>query len=205
VDIDVNLDGPLRFLRKRDLALPVGYDRLDIDENGKAIPLSARYTRLDTCLQKVQVDSEIETIVLDSATGFTDILMAETLRRQPGIKDGRQIWGFFYEYGKHFLSMLSQMRKHIVFTAHETIKEDRIDQSLKYRVSWPGQLGDKIGAFFTDVWRCEVQSSGGLDPKHKWLVRTMPDYRYDLKNSFEFKPLFEFTWDQVVAQLENGK
>jgi hypothetical protein len=205
VDMDVNLEGPLRYLRKRNMRLPLGYDRLDIDDNGAPVPLVSRYLRLETCFNKVQLLPEVQTIVLDSATGFTDILMAETLRRQPDANNNKntyQRWGFFYEYGKHFLTKLGQMRKHIVFVAHERPEKDEFDGTVKYRVSWPGRLGENIGIFFTDVWRCEVSSSGGLEPKHKWLVRTMPDHKYDLKNGFEFKPLFEFTWDQVAQRLQ---
>lgn len=202
IDIDVNLDGPLRFRSKRNLPLPVGYDRLDIDEKGAAVPPVARYLRLDRCLIEAQQNPDIETIVIDSATGFTDILMEEVKRRQPGVKDGRQLWGFFFEYGKQFLATLTSMRKHIVLIAHERVEKDEVEGGLKYRVNWPGQLGDLIGGFFTDVWRAEVQSIGGLQPSYKWVVRTMPDYRFTLKNGFEFPAIFEFSWALVEQKMK---
>lgn len=209
VDVDVNLGGTIRFLRNHGMQLPVAYDVLDRDEEGKDVAPMWRYQRLNKCLKEAQMDPNIETIVLDSATTFADVMIAEVLRTQnkqaiSDYKDGRQFWGFFANCGRQFLGTLSQMRKHIVLVAHEKI-EKTPDGSVAYplKVAWPGQVGQNIGLFFTNVWRCEVMTiPKGMETTYRWQIRTMPDYKYELKNTLELPPVFEFKWETIAEKLK---
>jgi len=201
MDVDVNLGGPLRFCNAHNLPKPIGYDRLDIDETGAVVPMIARYPRFEKLLNEAYINPEVKTLVIDSATGFTDILMAEVKRQQPSVKDGRQLYGFYLEAGKQFLGKLTQIRKNVVLTAHERIEQDAMTGITQYRVAWPGQLGDYLGAFFTNVWRCEVEREG-LPPKYKYVVRTMQDAQhYGLKNDLELPPVFSFDWNIIQHKL----
>lgn len=203
VDVDVNLGGPLRFCKNHNLPIPVGYDRLDIDENGNIVPPTQRYLRLEKFITDAQVNPNVKTIVIDSATGITDVLMAEVKRQQPGVKDGRQLYGFYLEAGKQFLGKLTQIRKHVVVTAHEKIEQDAMTQITQYRIAWPGQLGDYLGAYFTNVWRCEVDREG-IPPKYKFVIRTMQDTQHHgLKNDLELPPIFTFDWNLIQSKLES--
>lgn len=206
IDIDINLGGTLRFLKENNLALPVGYDVLDKDETGAEVQLKQRYQRLNKCLLDAQTNPEVETIILDSGTTLADVLIAEVLRQQgknliTDFKDGRQFWGFFGNLGRGFLALLTQMRKHIVLIVHEKIMT-LPDGGVVYpvKVAWPGQVGQNLGIFFTNVWRCEVQSQVG--GKYQWLIRTMPEYRYELKNTLGLPPTFEFKWETIQKQLD---
>ena len=206
IDADVNLGGPLRYLRQNNLTLPIGYDVLDKDEEGKDVPPMQRYQRFTKLLNQVQPMDEVKTIVIDSATSFAEILLDETKRLQPSVKDGRQLWGFFFTYGKELMSRLKLMRKHIVFIVHEKL-ERTPDGSIifPYRIAWPGQLGLIMASFFTDVWRCEVVSKQvGMETKYTWQVRTMPDYQFKLGNSLGLPPVFEFNWDMIQAKLDEA-
>lgn len=201
IDIDVNLGGPLRFCKSHNLPLPVGYDRLDIDEKGAEVPPLLRYPRFEKLFTEAQLNPDVKTIVFDSATGFTDILMQEVKRQQPSLKDGRQIYGFYLEAGKQFLTKVIQTRKNIVMTAHEKIEQDGMTQIVQYRIAWPGQLGDYLGAYFTNVWRCEVQTEG-FPPKYKYVLRTMQDVQHHgLKNDLELPPIFQFDWNVIAERL----
>lgn len=209
IDVDVNLGGTLRFLKSHGLQLPVGFNVLDRDENGVEVPMKQRYLRLDAYLKEAQLNSDIETIILDSGTTLSDVMIAEILRQQnrnaiADFKDGRQFWGFFAILGRHFMGTLASMRKHIVLTLHERVMTNE-SGAVVYptKVSWPGQVGQNIGLFFTNVWRCEVQQvPTGLDVKYKWQIRTMPDYRFELKNSLELPPTFEFNWNTIAEKLK---
>lgn len=201
LDVDVNLGGPLRFCQSHKLPMPLGYDRLDVDENGVVVPPIQRYLRFEKLLTEAYNNPEVKTIIIDSATGFTDILMAEVKRQQPSVKDGRQLYGFYLEAGKQFLGKLTQMRKNVVVTAHERIEQDAMTGITQYRVAWPGQLGDYLGAFFTNVWRCEVDREG-IPPKYKYVIRTMQDTQhYGLKNDLELPPTFVFDWNLIQSRL----
>lgn len=206
VDIDVNLGGTLRWCRINNKQLPVGFDTIDRDETGAMVPMAARYARLDRLLQEAQANPAIETIVLDSATNLADVLVAETLRKQGKSVMSKQEWGFFFSYGKALMGTLSSMRKHIVLTAHEKVNKNEAGAVVyPIKLAWPGQLGQIIGAFFTDVWRCEVETKpSGLATEYSWIVRTMPDYQYELKNSLGLPPKFKFDWNLVVERLKGG-
>jgi AAA domain len=204
IDSDVNLGGALRYLREHNLQLPVGFDVLDKDEAGKDIEMSLRYTRFITLMSEAQKNPLVQTIVIDSATSFTDILTAETARLQPSVKDGRQLWGFFFTYGKELMARLRLIRKHIILIAHEKT-EKLLDGSIAYpvRVNWPGQLGLIMGSFFTDVWRTEIKRSG-FEPnvKLEYVVQTMPSYQYKLGNSLGLPGEFVFNWNLIAEKLK---
>ena len=206
IDSDVNLGGPLRYLKEHNLPLPLGYDVLDKNGTGADIDMSLRYTRFMTLMSEAQKNPDIQTIVIDSATSFADILLAETARMQPSVKDGRQLWGFFFTYGKELMARLRLIRKHIIFIAHEKV-EKLPDGSVVYpvRIAWPGQLGTIMASFFTDVWRTEVKQVGySPNAKYEWIVRTMPNYQYKLGNSLGLPDEFVFNWKLIEEKL-HGK
>jgi hypothetical protein len=200
-DCDIGLGGPLRYLRKNGGTLPLGYDIIDRDEHGKEVPPNERYQRLGKCLNTAIKDPTVQTIVIDSATKLSDYMIEEVLRQQGKKEMSISMWGFYLALWKHFISQLTAQRKHFVLICHEKVEKDEIDQSLKYFVLIPGQIQNIIGSLFTDVWRCEVSGSVGPNPKHTFAVRTMPDYRYQLKNSLGLPPLMSFDWALIESKL----
>lgn len=202
VDADVNLGGPLRYCKNHSLSMPIGYDRLDVDEKGVVVPPMARYLRLTKLVEESEKNSDIKTFVLDSATGVSPIIMDEVKRQQPSLKDGRQVYQFFLQATRDFISKITLMRKNFVFIAHEKVEQDAMTQITQYRIAWPGQLGDYMGAFFTNVWRCEVEREG-LPPKYKFVIRTMQDTQHHgLKNDLELPSTFQFDWNLIQQKLE---
>lgn len=211
IDLDVNLGGPLRWIRERGLALPVGYDVLDKDETGKDVPLSQRYIRLDKLIREVAVNPDVDTVIFDSATNLVDVLIAEVLRQQNKTAMSKQEWGFFFTLSKNWFGTVAQMRKHIVIPAHEKVNKDPQGAViLPYDVAWPGQFGSIIGAFMTDVWRTEcvegppTMVAGKMQKAYSWMVKTMPSYQFKLGNSLGLPPEFEFKWDTIAAKLTGG-
>jgi hypothetical protein len=204
IDSDVNLGGPLRYLRDHNLPLPLGFDVLDKNGTGQDIDMSMRYTRFQILMSEALKHPDIKTIVIDSATSFSDVLLAETQRMQPSVKDGRQLWGFFFTYGKELMARLRLFRKHIIFIAHE--RTDKLpDGGVVYpvRIAWPGQLGQIMPSFFTDVWRTEIKQVGfSPNAKYKWVVQTMPSYQYKLGNSLGLPDEFEFDWKVIESKLK---
>lgn len=210
IDLDVNLGGPLRWIRERGLALPVGYDVLDKDENGKDVPMPNRYARLDKLLMAAQDNSEIDTIVVDSATNLVDVFIAEVLQQQKKSAMSKQEWGFFFTLSKNWFGKAAQFRKHIVIPAHEKVNKDPQGAVvLPYDVAWPGQFGQIIGAFMTDMWRTQCSEgvptmvNGKMQKEFKWQVQTMPSYQYKLGNSLGLPAEFEFKWETIAAKLKS--
>jgi hypothetical protein len=201
-DLDLNLGGPLRYLKEHNKTLPVGYDVIDRDETGKEVDPKFRYIRLAKCLQEAVANPEVKTIVVDSATKLSDYMIAEVLRQQNAQAMTIQHWGFYLALWKQFISQLSVQKKNFILVCHERVEKDEVDQSLKYFVMVPGQMGNIIGSLFTDVWRAEVNEKAGIPPTYQFLVRTMPSYRFNLKNSLGLPPVFEFDWKVIEEKLK---
>lgn len=202
IDLDVNLGGPMRYQRNHQLPLPVGYDRVDVDELGFPVPEELQWDRLDKLLKAAQTNPEIETIVIDSATKLADMLFRQTERKNSAVKDGRQIFMFFLNESKKLIALLTQMQKNLILLAHEKVEKDEMTGVTQYRLAWPGQLGDYMGAFFTNVWRTEV-TSVGFPPKPEFNVRTFQDpQHYGLKNDLELPTLFKFNWKTVEEKMK---
>jgi hypothetical protein len=176
--------------------------------NGKEKALANRYNRMVELIKRYSVDPKIQTLVISSATKFVDVLINATLAQQnkdniEEYKDGRQFWGFFARNSAFFFETLTKMRKHIVLEAHEKINKDPTG-SVVYptKVNWPGQVGQIIGAYFTDVWRCDMSTTGfGANATSDYVLRTTPDYRYELKNSFSLPATFKFDWKVIEEKL----
>lgn len=212
-DLDVNLLGTLIFLKENKLQLPIGYDNISTDDEGKPVPPLQQFLRLNEKLMQQQANPAIQTIVLDSGTNLADVLIYEVCRQQgkaniAGFKDGRQFWGFFAPFCRNFFSVLAQFRKHVVLTAHEkiqTLESGAVVYPIK--VAWPGQVGANIGAFFNCVWRAEVEKlpDGPNKMKYIWRIRTKPDGQFELKDTLGLPALFEFSWDKIQQALDKAK
>lgn len=209
IDVDVNLGGTLRFLKERNMTLPVGFDVLDKDESGADVPIAMRYQRLAKLLIEAQTNDAVESIVIDSGTTLAPVFIAEVCRQQgkaniQSFKDGRQFWGFFAPLAQHFMATLSVMRKHVVLIVHEkTNKSETGAIMLPYKVAWPGQVGENIGVFFTNVWRCECkQTPSGTHINYEWNIRTAPDQRFELKNTLGLPAVFPFNWKLIEEKLK---
>lgn len=200
-DCDINLAGPLRWLKANGRPLPIGYDVIDRDGDREVDP-GFRFERLVNCVSSALADPQVKTIVIDSATKVSDYIMSHVLRQQGKKQMEMQSWGFYLNYWKDFVLKISAQRKHFVLIAHERVEKDEVDQSLRYFLNIPGQFAYIAGSLFTDVWRCEVVSSGfGAQAKYTWQIRTMPDWKFQLKNSLGLPPVFEFSWAEIERRL----
>lgn len=204
-DLDHNLGGPVRFAREHGLPLPVGYDVVDRDDEGKPIERRLQFKRMVERAQALNNDPNVETFVYDSGTIVVDLLIEEVLRQQgktavSDYKDGRQFWNFFAVAAKQFMGALTNTRKHIVFTIHEKQNKDT-NGAVVYPVrnTWPGQTGEMLGLWFTDVWRAQTKNEGN---KVKYVLATTPSYQYALKNSLGLPAEFEFDWKLIESKLK---
>lgn len=209
IDLDHNLGGPLRFARENGLPIPVGYDVVDRDEDGKEVLKINRWARLEKILNKLINDPNVETIVIDSGTLLSDMLVTETLRGQgktaiADYKDGRQFWGFYAVAGKQLMATITSIRKHIIVPIHERMDTDENGKVVfPVKVTWPGQVGEMISLFFTDNWRVQLEQQINVrPPKYDQVLYTMPSFQYALKNSLGLPDKFKFDWKLIESKLK---
>lgn len=195
-DCDANLAGALRWLKANGKPLPVGYDTID------EVEPKSRFAHLVKCVGEAAASPDVETIILDSATKISDYIMAHVLAKQGKSQMEMTSWGFYLSFWKDLIAQLSTCKKHLVLLVHEKVEKDEIDQTLKYFLAIPGQFGGIAGALFTDVWRCEAETKGfGAAAKTEYVVRTSPNFKFQLKNSFGLPVTLPFDWAKIEALL----
>lgn len=207
IDVDLNLSRAIGRMQELKLQLPIGYDVLDRDESGAAVAPQNRYDRFIKLAVAAEENPAIQTIIIDSATTFADVLEAYIRKLQPALataKDKRQFFGFFWQYGRNFMDVLKGFRKHIILICHEKLKTDTEGNPIyPYKVAWAGQMGDMMGAFFTDVWRCaSVEKVEGGRKVNKFVVQTAPTYKHVLGDSLGLPDEFEFKWELIEEKLK---
>lgn len=203
LDCDINLRGPLQWLREQKKALPLGYDIIDRLEDGTIVRPADRFERLVSCTNKAASVAGVQTLVFDSCTKIGDYIKDYVLKKNPTKSGGfeQSSWGFYYKEWVNLVATVTAAKVHCVFIFHEKVDKDEADGSMKTFINVQGQFRDVAGALFTDVWRCHVKL-GALSGPNEWLVQTTPEYRYALKNSFGFPKEFKFDWKFVEEKLK---
>lgn len=208
IDCDLNLAGPLRWLRASGRPLPLGYDTIDRTDDGKVVPEALRWQRVCDVIRGLAANPlapQIETIVIDSMSKMNDYNKAHVLRTNPTKSGGfeQTSWGFYYSNWVALVGTITAAKVNFVLTAHDKVDKDELDGSTRIFLNVQGQFQAVAGSLFSDVWHAEVKNSGGLAPKHEWLVRTIQDFKHaGLKNSFGLPPVFEFDWKVIAEKLK---
>lgn len=206
-DMDHNLAAPARFTKRQH-----HYDQSSVNDAGIPIPPAQQYKHLNECLAAAVNSPIIDTIILDSFTTLSDILIAEIRRQDPKIADPTiplriQDWGKFAYLFKEIIMRLRHTGKIIICIAHQKVEKDEADSKFKTFLNIPGNNANYISGLFTDVWAPfpHITGVGGLQ-KHEWFIRSLPlsenDHR-GTKSSFGLK--VTEPWDNVVKILGSLK
>lgn len=201
---DLNFKSGVDYLAKigRSANL-VGFDTPGIDEAGKIVQSNQRYDRMFKQLQYAAASTDVDAIVLDSATFIEDIIKAKICGavKDEQIKlDGFKQWGDLSLTWKSLILQLRSSGKKLIMTAHEVKEKDESDQIFKYKISVDGKIASMFPALFSDVWRTEVKET---NDKHQWMVRTLGNVRQEhLKNTYGFDGLL--SQDDLVKKLQEG-
>jgi AAA domain len=179
-DCDNNLSGPASFLKANNLPA-FSYDVINIDDGGKEVSTTQRWSRLTSCLKAAVENPNIKTIVVDSLSSISDYLIEHILSTE-GQKTMRiQDWQPFQFMMKRLITYLRSSRKLIIFIGHESTEKDEVDGIIKYFILVPTRLKDNLGGMFSDVWRIECEQTG--DKKYTYSLRTKPTVRFALGTS----------------------
>jgi len=190
---DLNFESAKRYLQKiNNIANIVGIDVGDVDETGKVIPLSERYARMFKCLGEAIKDPNVETIFIDSATFISDYIMAKlTLASSiETIPWGKEKGGDYLRVWRSLINQLRTSGKRFIMSAHERVLKGVLDDILQNQVNLWGGIRDNIGAYMSDMWRCEVFSSGLPNAKTEYRVRVIGNAQNKLKNNFGWEEPF---------------
>lgn len=177
-------------------------------KNGKAVkPIEVWQNFVDQ-LELVGVDKEVGTIVIDSLTTMAEVLMDKVLKSadpatRVEIQHWGDVWRFFKWLGESLLCA-TDLDKHVVWIAHEQIKE-YIDakgvtiRPPKYFLALGGKAKSDLDLFFTDVWRAYTKKQTTAPYGVDYWIRSLPDEYHTAKSALQVPP--DFLWDSQLSSI----
>lgn len=188
-DCDLNLDGPERYLRKeRKLELNYAYDCIPLNEDGTPRPVEKCYDYLMDQLRPDKLTA-YKWVCIDSLSQVNEFIIRKILAEQRKTEMEARHWQPFKTCALELLiGRLRHLGRNVIVTAHE-VKLTRpagpqaVMQEIiiGYEPFFQGRVGEMLGGFFTDMWRCTAQAApaGRVD----YLLETNRTALSDLKNS----------------------
>lgn len=187
LNCDLNLDGPLRWLKSQGINVDPFVSCPLIDEKGQAVPRQQQYALAAKQLGEFCASPDVETIFIDSATTFFDLVMTATLMQQKRrVTDldwskpmefdentTQQDWGAFYKNAYKLIFKLKASGKTIIISLHIKVEKDELTKGLYRALAIPGQTGQQIAGWFSEVWKLERTVEGfgaNMKPKHTVAV-----------------------------------
>lgn len=179
-----------------------------------SIPLPEQWGYVSECINAAIKVPEIRTIVLDSATALSDMLIAHilkfgtklTIAGQPSME--MQHWGPFAAIWKKLIMGIRASGKMLVLISHERVIEDQLNGSKSIGPLIGGSLKDNLGSMFTDVWHAEHRTKPNREKPGQmtteYFVRTQPFANMTLGTSLKDLPAeFVVTPEEVLKRVPN--
>jgi len=203
-DCDNNIYGPMTYLERQKKNPNFHYDVIDVDDNGREIPVEKRWTRLTECVRAAATHPEIKTIVVDSLSKVSDYLIAHILHYEKVSTMRIQDWQPYQNLLKKLVIFTRSCGKNVIFCAHEHVEKDELDGVLRCCVALPSKLAHHIGGLFTDVWRAEY-SPGAGGQEGRYMIRALSSARMSLGNSINLPPVFPMDFAAEPKLVERFK
>ena len=203
IDCDNNLTGPTRYLQESKLASsPFMWDTVDMDDSGNTVPEPQRFARFSKIANEMIADSNIETIIIDSAFKLQQYIKADVQRQ--GITDSFKIWDGLLVGWRQVINRLKTCGKIFILIAHEKPEKDEVEGIIKYFIDLQGSFQNEIGRHFSDVWRTETEQDLKTG-KSKYFVRTASNARLQLKTSIPLPARFEALYPVIAEAMTKGQ
>ncbi len=220
LDCDRNLNGPVRYLESLNRKPTFFYDTPFTDAKGTPLPREKQPDRAVELLNEAVNNPEVETIIIDSLTSFTELVyiqvylsMGQTVTKAENLKDldkkfEFEHWGRLLQIYRKLIFWLKGCGKRIVFTAHIKVEKDEMDSASRLLnfINVPGQIRDYISGWFEEVWQCYTDMEGaGSTAKNVRKVRTVPDSRshnLGLKSSVGLGNTFNADMETIMKKIK---
>lgn len=213
IDADMNLASGARVLTP---GKKWGYSQPALTDDGKEVPLDARWLRCVDETKAMLKNPEIETIVIDGLGVMCEWIMAHIVKVNKAAGTNKTGKMELRDYGdlarllREYIMMLRLPGKYVVVTSHQSAEKDETNGSFRYSLAIPGQSKETLGGLFTDVWATMASNIGG---KCKYEIRTKPTgLHVALGTSFDFPSAIDITdktpdqiWSILSPQLKPTK
>jgi AAA domain len=211
IDVDLNLNSAVRVANGKEFY----FSQPSIDEKTSLeVPIEKRWPIVVEETKKMILDPNIKTICVDGLTILSDWLLAycEAELVKGGINIQKEYMAKYQRYGiimPQYISMLRSSGKLIFVTCHQLMDKEEGTGRVRYFLALPGQLKDRLGGFFNDVW---AMSSTPAGASVKYEIRTKPTgFHVNLGTSLDLLPSIDITnksleetWGMLSAKLVGG-
>lgn len=140
------------------------------------------------------------TVVLDSLTLFADALMADVVKKNPGIKrpvpghPGIQDWGMFGARIKEDIHRLLALPCNVICIAHSTTQKDEVTEEIKNTILLSGRSVDHLPRIFPELWwafsKVNKPGAPGQNPVIERYAQTQNDGRYMCNSQIKSIPFY---------------
>jgi hypothetical protein len=186
------------------------YSQPFIDDKGKEVPESERWTRACQETKLLLSSTDTESFVLDGLSNLCrwGLIYAEAELVKAGINIRKEYlakYQAFIPLLSNYIAMLRIPKKLVLVTVHQLMDKDELTGAIRYKLDIPGRLADNLGGQFTDV----IAMTSTADPSStvgaKYVIRTKPTgYHVNLGTSLDLAPSLDITGktpDQIWAML----
>ena len=205
ISMDKNLQGPKKVWEQvYKKPCPALFDTVTEDDNGKPIQLNMQFQRAITLAKAAYAGDFCDTVIFDSTTTMSPMMIADVLRQSPTKTGNMEIpsWGQYLHLWQTLLSMARSSTKHNIFIGHEEVQGSDIDDKiLRFDLALPGKMQSQLPALCTDVWRIEASEKlEGNKRVRSHSARAIQSERHpNLKASLNVPDRFEITPEFVAS------
>lgn len=198
------------------------FGRVDEDASGKPVAPHLRWVRATELLGEAGRDPDVQTIVDDSLSMLETVLKdylidagAKSGEKLPAVAGERQmnmaLWEPFQRLLRSRVITARSFGKTYIMTCHVKIDDNELTTVKEQRPMVAGAMASKLASLFTDYWMTEAIPS--TETKYaatrgiRYLVRTAPTIRVNLKSSFpSMKAEEDASWfgTEAFQQLLRG-
>lgn len=210
IDCDENLAGPARVISKSNPTFSFGYECASFDAQGKPLETWARYDRI-LDLMREAATSDRDWVLLDGLSTINDIIIDKVMHDQKiSYMEARNWSTFKSDAVKVLFTKARQLNKHFIVTAHEERQTHNDPKNLMavildgYEPYIQGGTRERLGGFFTDVWRLEANLAPG-DRIETVLTTDKVGLMKQLKNSVGLPHTIKNPTYEVLHKMSEGR
>ena len=211
IDCDLNLNSAVRIANGKEFY----YSQPSIDEKTSLeVPVEKRWPIVVEETKKMILDPNIRTICVDGLSILSEWLLAycEAELIKGGINVQKEYLAKYQRFGilmPQYISMLRCAGKLVFVTCHQSMDKEEGTGRVRYFLAIPGQLKDRLGGLFSDVWAMSSTPAGATV---KYEIRTKPTgYHVNLGTSLDLLPSIDITnksldemWGTLSGKLSSG-
>lgn len=197
VDCDMNLISALRIMPNKEFYFeqPLLDPKTNLvipdEDRHKCWPNSVNAAK------EMVISPKVKTLVVDGLTAMAQwgLLHCESELVKAGVNTKKEYLAKFQSFITLMTNFVTTMRlagKPIVFTCHTSVEQSDVTKIWYTSLAIPGQLKDRLGGLFTDVWATYTKLVGD---RTKYFIKTRPTSSLDpaLGTSFDLPAEIDVT------------